>query len=234
MSNVNNIVSDRATNIFKIIDYNNNNVLEITPSNELKIGDGANEETLIDSTGQVLVLTSVGLTTIGGKYSQFSPDISVDGNDSRTSLINTGSSVGSNVFDADSLSVGDVYHILIKGQIETDNKRDLQIRVLLGATVVFDTTLTEFADTNSSVFAYEAEIDIFVKSVGASASIYTNGQSIYLKNDNENGFRGKSSQTDSTINTTVSNTIDIDAVWETAADADEVITCKTITITKTY
>jgi len=94
------------------------------------------------------------LTAVGGKYSQIDTVV-VDGTDSRTSLVNTGSSVGSNIFDIDELKDGAVYHVLVKGDIETDSKEDLQVRILLGAVVIFDTTLTQLADTGATEYAFE-------------------------------------------------------------------------------
>lgn len=50
MSNINNIISDRNTGTFKIVDNNGDDLLEID-NNELKIGRGANKTTLCNSSG---------------------------------------------------------------------------------------------------------------------------------------------------------------------------------------
>jgi len=50
MSNINHIVSDRNTGSFKIVDNNGDDLLEID-NNELKIGRGANKQTLCNNTG---------------------------------------------------------------------------------------------------------------------------------------------------------------------------------------
>lgn len=50
MSNINNIVSDRNTGSFKIVDNNGDDLLEID-NNELKIGRGANKQTLCNNAG---------------------------------------------------------------------------------------------------------------------------------------------------------------------------------------
>jgi hypothetical protein len=51
MSNINHIVNDRSTGIFKILDNNGDDLLEIDSNNELKIGRGANKQTLCNSAG---------------------------------------------------------------------------------------------------------------------------------------------------------------------------------------
>ncbi|MCP3700187.1 MAG: hypothetical protein GY920_16805 [Aliivibrio sp.] len=51
MSNINHIVSDRNTRTFKIIDNNGDDILEVDSNNELKIGRGANKQTLVNSAG---------------------------------------------------------------------------------------------------------------------------------------------------------------------------------------
>lgn len=50
MSNINHIVSDRNTGSFKIVDNNGDDLLEID-NNELKIGRGANKQTLCNNAG---------------------------------------------------------------------------------------------------------------------------------------------------------------------------------------
>tara|TARA_R110000772_G_scaffold17782_1_gene49485 strand:+ start:403 stop:1080 length:678 start_codon:yes stop_codon:yes gene_type:complete len=49
--NINNIVSNRTTNTFKIVDHNGDDVLEVDANNELKIGRGANKQTLCNNAG---------------------------------------------------------------------------------------------------------------------------------------------------------------------------------------
>jgi hypothetical protein len=51
MSNINNIISDRTTNTFKIVDHNGDDVLEVDANNDLKIGRGAHKQTLCSNTG---------------------------------------------------------------------------------------------------------------------------------------------------------------------------------------
>ncbi len=51
MSNINNIISDRRTGTFKIVDNNQQDVLELDATGELKIGRGANKMTLVNSGG---------------------------------------------------------------------------------------------------------------------------------------------------------------------------------------
>ena len=51
MSNINNIISDRTTNNFKIIDHNGEDVLEVDANNDLKIGRGANGQSLCNKAG---------------------------------------------------------------------------------------------------------------------------------------------------------------------------------------
>ena len=51
MSNINHIINDRNTGIFKIVDNNGDDVLEVDANNELKIGRGANKQTLCNNAG---------------------------------------------------------------------------------------------------------------------------------------------------------------------------------------
>ena len=49
--NINNIVSDRNTGTFKIVDHNGDDLLEVDTNNDLKIGRGANKQTLCSNAG---------------------------------------------------------------------------------------------------------------------------------------------------------------------------------------
>lgn len=51
MANINNIVMDRRTNTFKILDHNGEDLLEIDSSNELKIGRGNDKKSLVSNAG---------------------------------------------------------------------------------------------------------------------------------------------------------------------------------------
>ena len=51
MSNINNIISDRRTGTFKIVDNNQQDILELDATGELKIGRGANKMTLVNNSG---------------------------------------------------------------------------------------------------------------------------------------------------------------------------------------
>ena len=55
--NINNIVSDRNTGTFKIVDHNGDDLLEVDANNDLKIGRGANKQTLC---------TNAGVPNVGG------------------------------------------------------------------------------------------------------------------------------------------------------------------------
>ena len=51
MSNINNIISDRTTNTFKIVDHNGDDLIEVDANNDLKIGRGENKHTLCSNAG---------------------------------------------------------------------------------------------------------------------------------------------------------------------------------------
>jgi len=70
MSNINNIVSDRRTGTFKIVDHNQQDVLEIDASGELKMGRGANKMTLVNNSGIPQLSSGGGGGGGGGPQSQ--------------------------------------------------------------------------------------------------------------------------------------------------------------------
>ena len=72
-----------------------------------------------------------------------------------------------------------------------------------------------------------------VRQSGASGSIYSNSQMIYIKNTNENSFRGNSSQTLTSLDLTQTKQVDITFAWNTLHPSVS-ITNRMVVITKVF
>jgi hypothetical protein len=173
------------------------------------------------------------ITPVGGKYSQWA-EITVGPITWATSLIDTGSeNTGTATFQPTELTPGATFHIKCAGCFNTDGKEDATYSVELGGIEILNSGILEYADLNASVYAYELEIDIQVRATGASGSVYTNAQLIYIKNSTENSFRGNSVQQTQAIDLSSAIGMDVKWKWEDNSN-DKSIINKMLTITRTY
>jgi hypothetical protein len=158
-------------------------------------------------------------------------------------LFATLSWTGSRTIPANFLAVGSHLHIKLGGWIQSDNDAcQLKLEFQFGNTVPRATSnLGRIAKDGLIYRGWEAEIDIFIRSIGVSATAVLNGQLCVEfdpateQKSNYNGFMIKSgTQLDSTttFDSTVAQQLHI---WQTWADNDSTkdIICNTCSITVT-
>ena len=129
---------------------------------------------------------------------------------------------------------GDNYHLRCSGTIETDGKNQgLQIEIKLGSTVIHTTNYIDLDDVKAT-YPWELELDFTFRTVvGVSASLRSNAQFTYNKDNDQNDYRGWSSNDSATILATTSHTLTASATWANAAAAN-IFVVKQFLITKTY
>jgi hypothetical protein len=168
------------------------------------------------------------LTPIGGVFSQTSGDIVVQNTNQETSITSTGQ--GSLLFPANTFKAGDNFHLKCSGNIETDGKDEqLLIQIKLGSTVIHSTTFIDLDDVKD-LYAFELEMDFSFRTVGTNANIQSNSQFTYLKANDSNDYRGWSSNTASSVNSTTNLTLSATATWA-SADASNILQIKQFLLT---
>jgi len=175
--------------------------------------NNANAYTLRDSVGTDTILGSPNPATLYGLYSQTVQSATITGT-TETSVVGTG--VGGLTVPANFFSVGDSYHGKIGGKIgDTSNGDDITVRIKTGATVLASTGLFTL-DTTQAISlggeGWECELDFTIATIGASGTICTNGNFAYTKTGDKK-VQGYVFQDVQTIDTTVSNTLDITVEW---------------------
>lgn len=137
------------------------------------------------------------------------------------SLVSTG--VGSLSVPANGFQVGDSFHAKLIGKISCNGAAEIRIRVKSGEVVLADTGVIELdASTNRN---WEINVYFTIRELGAAgtASIVSGGIFSYIKNSGSN-FEGINFSiiNDTTFATTVSNTLDVTAEWQSANAADSI------------
>lgn len=138
----------------------------------------------------------------------------------KTSILGTG--LGTITIPANNFNVGDTFHLKMGGTISCVQNEtiDFHIETTAGAILIETDPIDLIASTNK---VWELEIDFTIRQVGAAgfASIISNGQFTYNKNAN-NLYEGLAfnSINDTTFNTEIDETLEIDIEWGSASTSN--------------
>lgn len=149
------------------------------------------------------------------------------------SLIDGG--IGTLSVPANSFQKGDSFHASIAGKLTITNNNTLEIRIRSNGNTLVDTgDIVMAGATNKN---WNIELDFTVRETGSAgtASIITSGEFIYRK-DASNDIVGElfSFINTSSFDTTILNTLNIEAVLDDACIASENIYSEMLTLRKTY
>ena len=166
------------------------------------------------STGQILQTDGSGNVSwanpyIGGLFSQTGDSVTVSATTDETSIL--GGGVGTLTVPANTFQVGDSFHCKIGGNLSAANSEDLTIRIKSGLTTLASFTV-DFVTSNWPSF-WELEIDFTIRSTGITGVIQTNSQFNYIGTGGGTTYEGFGYNTNATIDTTSSNTLDITVEW---------------------
>ena len=149
------------------------------------------------------------------------------------SLVDGG--IGTLSVPANGFQKGDSFHASISGKLTIGNNNTLDIRVKSNNVILIDTgEITMAGVTNRN---WNIELDFTIREIGPAgvASIITMGEFIYRK-DAGTEIVGElfSFLNTSSFDTTINNTLNIEAVLDDACIATEKIYSEILTLRKTY
>ena len=164
-----------------------------------------------------------------GLFAQTADSVTISATTTETPIL--GSGVGTLTVPANSFQVGDSFHAKIGGVISAANNENLTIRIKTGASTL--ATLGPIQLTTTTSEFWELEIDFTIRSLGASARLQTNGQFNYVDVGGSGTYLGSGFNTNTTIDTTSSNSLDITAQWG-STNASNSIMSDIFYLKKTY
>jgi hypothetical protein len=171
------------------------------------------------------------LTSCGGKYNKTGNDITITNTTSKVSMLNSG--VGSLLWPANSVKLGDSYHVRVSGTLETDGKSNsILFEIKLDTRIIHSSDFIDLDEIKSS-FPFEIEVDFTFYSTNSNADINASSQFVYVKNTGSDDFRGSTSNTQSTINAFRDNTMSATAQWADQSP-NNILVIKQFTVSKTY
>ena len=192
--------------------------------------DNANAYTLRNSAGTDTILGSPNPATLYGLYSQTANSATINTTGEQSIV---GSGVGSLSIPADAFIVGDSFHAKIGGVLNATGgggRSELIVKIKTGAIVLASTGVFDL-DTATNQ-GWECELDFTIATIGATGSICTNGNFAYVK-DNDRKVSGYIFQDVQTIDTTISNTLDITVEWNVLNAGDDIYSANFV-LFKTY
>tara|TARA_R110002074_G_scaffold197834_1_gene365292 strand:+ start:135 stop:788 length:654 start_codon:yes stop_codon:yes gene_type:complete len=168
-----------------------------------------------------------GTATLYGLYAQTVVSATVTNTTTETSIV--GSGVGSLTVPPNTFLRGDSYHAKIGGVISAQNGDDITINIKTGATVLATTGAISLSPVTA--LGWELELDFTIASLTATGSICTNGNFAY--NRDTGSLEGFVFQDVQTIDTTISNTLDITVTWGQTKTQDQIYSANFV-LYKTY
>ena len=158
--------------------------------------------------------TTVIPTTNYGLYAQTQDSAPITATTFEKSLIGVG--VGTLSVPANTLKVGDSFTAKLYGHITCVGTATIEIRVKSNSVILADTGVVALDASTSKHWCLEVNFTIRKVGVGGVASIVSGGLFSYVKNAGTN-FEGTNFSiiNNSTFDTTILNTLDVTAQWNT-------------------
>ena len=143
--------------------------------------------------------------------------------------------VGTLTIPANGFNTGDAFHARLSGKITISNNHDLDIHFDAGAVTLVDTgAITMAGSTNKN---WSLEVTFIIQNTGSAgaASILSSGE-LTVRTDSANDVVTEifSSQNNTTFDTTISNTLSITAILDSACGASENIYSELFVLHKIY
>jgi len=165
-------------------------------------------------------ITTINSTVNYGLYSQTSQSATINKTTLEKSLIGTG--VGTLSVPSDGFSVGNSFIAKIGGKVTNVNDTNITFKVKsLGVTLI-DTGLITLK-VGTSQF-WQLDVNFTIRQIGKAgvASIISNGSFTHIRNNNAVDVFGFNTINNTTFDTTILNTLDITAQWQTANEGNSI------------
>jgi hypothetical protein len=155
--------------------------------------------------------------TVYGLFAQTGSSTPVSGTTVETSII--GSGTGTLSVPSNGFRVGDSFSAKLNGHISCVGSATIHIRVKANSVLLGDTGVIALDTTTDK--HWELDLNFTIRSIGSVGSIASYGSFGYIKNSGLN-FEGSNFVTITTLDTTILNTINITAEWNTTNSGNSI------------
>ena len=155
--------------------------------------------------------------TVYGLFAQTGSSTPVSGTTVETSII--GSGTGTLSVPSNGFRVGDSFSAKLNGHISCVGTATIQIRIKANSVLLGDTGVIALDTTTDK--HWQLDLNFTIRSIGSVGSIASYGSFGYIKNSGLN-FEGSNFVTITTLDTTILNTINITAEWNTTNSGNSI------------
>jgi len=143
--------------------------------------------------------------------------------------------IGTLTVPANGFKVGDAFSAASSGVITSGNNHNFEIQIKAGNTVLVDTGIFELAQTTNKGWVLDINFSIQEIGPAGTAKIITSGI-FHYRTDSGNNVEGEIFNfiNSSSFDTTIPNTLDVEAVWGTDALITDSVSSNIFTLTKTF
>jgi hypothetical protein len=155
--------------------------------------------------------------TVYGLFAQTGSSTPVSGTTVETSII--GSGTGTLSVPSNGFRVGDSFSAKLNGHISCVGSSTIHIRVKANSVLLGDTGVIALDTTTGK--HWQLDLNFTIRSIGSVGSIASFGSFGYIKNSGLN-FEGSNFVTITPLDTTILNTINITAEWNTTNSGNSI------------
>jgi len=166
--------------------------------------------------------------TVYGLFAQTGSSTPVSGTTVETSII--GSGTGTLSVPSNGFRVGDSFSAKLNGHISCVGSATIHIRVKANSVLLGDTGVIALDTTTNK--HWELDLNFTIRSIGSIGSIASFGSFGYIKNSGLN-YEGSNFVTITPLDTTILNTINITAEWNTTNSGNSIYS-DIFVLNKTY
>jgi hypothetical protein len=143
--------------------------------------------------------------------------------------------IGTLSVPANGFSKGDAFSVVASGFITCGNNHDFEIQIKADSVILADTGILQLAQTDNKRWRLDLAFSIQEIGPAGVASIATSGI-FHYRTDSANDVEGEIFNfiNDTTFDTTVSNTLSVEAVWGGDSSVTDSIYSNIFTLTKTF
>lgn len=132
-----------------------------------------------------------------------------------------GSGVGTTTLPANFFVPGKTVRVRVKGKIANTGTPTIQIKAKLGSVAVYDTAAITMSTITGTTY-FEADFDLTCRTAGSSGTVQGQGKFNYHTAASVLAEIASPSTSATTINTTISNVLDVTVTWGTASSSNTI------------
>ena len=169
----------------------------------------------------MFVGTASGITQwVNGTVFTQTNTVTVSNTTTESTVLGTG--IGTKTIPANFLTAGKTIRLIVRGYMNETSTPTIRIRLKVGSVTVFDSNPVTINALGGTDKYFDAIFDITCRTTGTTGTVMPQGRWLYTANSGVTSVINGAVTAKSTINTTISNALDLTVEWGTASTSNNV------------